>query len=417
MVETMFSVSTFYFSRIYGSKVYTESGKNIGRIKDIFVDLSFVNPKVVAARLSNNMILDTTFIDLVKEKGQYAIYCKKIKEIELKSQSILSLSKNMLDRQIVDINGKKVVRVNDIRLAIVSTGTYLIAVDVGFEGLLRRLSVAKPLKVIMNFLGLNIPSKLILWDDFETVEPDNSGMRLSTESEKLATLHPSDLADIIEDFDKNTQAAVFASLDGERAADVLEEMETDTQIKILDSLTVERAADVLELMPSDEVADILDELEDERAEKILQEMNKETSDEVRELMEYDDNTVGSLMSTDYITFNKELTVNEALLDLRKQKPELDTIFYLYVVNSEEKLIATVSLRDLVVSEPEVKLKDIMNTNLLFVYDYNKIDLLTEIVTKYNLLAVPVVDKHETMLGIVVINDVVYNLLKSRRIRI
>lgn len=413
----MFSVSTFYFSRIYSSKVYTESGKNIGRIKDLFIDLSFANPKVVAVKLYNNMIIDASYIDFVKENRQYAISCKKIKEIDLKSDGILSLSKNMLDRQIVDINGRKVVRVNDIRLATISTGTYLIAVDVGFEGLLRRLSVAKPIKLVLNIFGLNIPSRMILWDDFETVEPGNSGIRLSKESKKLATLHPSDLADIIEDFDKNTQDLVFASLDEERAADVLEEMETDTQIKILDALSVERAADVLELMPSDEVADILDELEDERAEQILQEMDRETSDEVRELMEYDDNTVGSIMSTDYITFNKELTVNEALLELRKQKPELDTIFYLYVVNSEEKLIATVSLSELVVSEPETKLKDIMNTNLLFVYDHNKIDLLTEIVSKYNLLAVPVVDEHEVMLGIVVINDVVYNLLKSRRKRI
>ncbi|MDR3644402.1 MAG: CBS domain-containing protein, partial [Clostridia bacterium] len=251
----------------------------------------------------------------------------------------------------------------------------------------------------------------------ETVGTGNTGIRLSTESAKLATLHPSDLADIIEDFDKYTQAAVFATLDEERAADVLEELEPDAQMRIIHGLSVSRAADVLERMPSDEVADILDVLTDDKAEEILAEMESETSDEVRELMEYDDNTVGSIMSTDYVTFNKDLEISEVLRELRSQKPELDTIFYLYIVNNDQKLIATVSLRDLVVSEPETKLSQIMNANLLFVYDHDTIDALTEIVSKYSLFAVPVVDDRGIMLGIVVINDVVYNLLRSRRKRL
>lgn len=413
----MYLVSTFYFSRIYRCKVYSQKKEKIGRIRDLIVDLGFVKPKIIAVMLNNGKTLDMSSIDIVKDGRQYAFFCKEIKEIEVKSGNTLYLAKNLLDRQIVDINGRKVVRVNDLRLAKISTGLYLIAVDVGLEGLLRRLSIAKPLKEILKPFGKSIPSRLILWDDVETIDQGHFSIKLSKESGKLATLHPSDLADIIEDVDKYTQAAMFASLDKERAADVLEEMEPDTQMSILDGLSVSKAADVLGLMPSDEVADILDELKGEKAEQILRVLDRETSDEVRELMEYDDDTVGSIMSTDYVTFNKDLSIDEVLLELRKQKPELDTIFYLYVVNDDQKLIATVSLRDLVVSDPHVKISEIMNENYIFVYDSDSIDALTEIVSKYDLLAVPVVDVHGVMLGIVVINDVVYNLLRSRRKRV
>lgn len=413
----MYLVSTFYFSRICKCKVYSQKKEKIGRIRDLIVDLGFVKPKVTAVLLNNGKTLDMSGIDIVKDGRQYAFYCKEIKEIKIQGSNTLYLAKNMLDRQIVDINGRKVVRVNDMRLAKISTGIYLIAADVGLEGLLRRLSIAKPLKEILKPFHISIPSRLILWDDVETINEGRFAIKLSKESGKLATLHPSDLADIIEDVDKYTQAAMFASLDKERAADVLEEMEPETQMNILDGLSVSNAADVLALMPSDEVADILDELKDDKAEQILREMDRETSDEVRELMEYDDDTVGSIMSTDYVSFNKDLSIDEVLLELRRQKPELDTIFYLYVVNNDEKLIATVTLRDLVVSDPHIKISEIMNENFIFVNDSDSIDTLTEIVSKYNLLAVPVVDVHGIMLGIVVVNDVVYNLLRSRRKRV
>lgn len=414
----MSSVSTFYFSRVLNRNVYSGEGRKVGRLRDLIVDLSFPKPRVVAVRLNNGQALDATFLSVVKGHGQYELRLRQQKPIEItNSENILSIAKSVLDRQLVDIDGRKVVRVNDLRLAKVSTGIYLIAVDVGLEGLLRRLAMAKPLGRFLKLFHKTLPSRLILWDDVEAVGTGKQGIRLSTESKKLATLHPSDLADIIEDFDKYTQAAVFATLDRERAADVLEELEPEAQISIIDSLSVEKAADVLERMPSDEVADILDVIEDDKAEEILQKLNAETSEEVRGLMEYDDDAVGSIMSTDYVTFNKDMAVSEVLEELRRLKPELDTIFYLYIVNDEQKLVATVSLRDLVVSQPDTRLRDIMNQSLIFVYDHDSIDALTEIVSKYNLLAVPVVDDREIILGIVVINDVVYNLLRSRRKRL
>jgi magnesium transporter len=414
----MYFVSNFYLSRIIGTRIYSSNdNRSIGRIADLAVELGFSHPKVIALKLRDGRTLDFSHIDIVKVGKQYSFFCSEIKEIEINSEDIVYLAKNIQDKQIVDMDGRKVVRVNDIRLAVVKDGTYLIAVDVGLEGLLRRLSIAKPFNLLLKIFNTSLPGRLILWDDVQAVDVGHSGIKLSKKYSRISALHPSDIADIIEDLDTNSRSAVFATLDEEQAADVLEEMEPEAQQHIIDSLSIERAADVLEKMPSDEVADILDELEDDIAEEILKEMNKEASQEVRDLMEYPDGTVGSVMSNDFVTFNSFMKVGEVLEILRDTKPEMDTIFYLYVVNSHDRLIATVSLRDLVVSPFDAKLSAIMNSNFIFVHDNDKIDELVGIVSKYSLLAVPVVDEDNAMQGIVVINDVVYSLLRNRRKRL
>lgn len=413
----MNSVSTFYLSRIIGNTVFSTTGKSMGKILDLVVDVNYTRPKVVAVKVKYGKsikVINFSKFDILKEKGQYRLKCTDAEELEVAGENSLYLCKHVLDRQLVDMDGRKLVRVNDIRLAILSSGTFVVAVDVGIEGLLRRLGIAKPIKSIVKPFGLSVPSKLILWDEVETIDYGHVGIKLSKEHSKLSTLHPSDLADIIEDLDRKTQVALFSSLDNERAADVLEELETDAQINVLESLSVDKAADVLEKMPADEVADILDEMEEEKAEELLSEMENEASEEVRELMEYPDNTVGSLMTTEYISFREDMTVNETLYELRRLKPESESIYYLYVLDNNEKLVATVSLRDIVISEPEKRLNQIMKSKVIHVLDYDKIDSLADIISKYSLLAIPVVDEEMKMQGVVVIDDVVYELMKRRK---
>lgn len=413
-------VSTFYFSRIIGNKVYSQSGSPIGKLKDLIVDMDFVRPKVVGARLSTSkgvLIVDFSPFKIEKISGQYNIQCSELNEYKQDGKKIFYLAKNILDKQIIDMNGRKLVRVNDLRLAILADGTYLVAVDVGFEGLLRRLGIAKPLKKLLKPIGITLPSHLILWDEVETVDFGHAGIKLSKDYSNVEKLHPSDLADIIEDMDRNTQIAVLSSLDEEKAADVLEELEPEIQKSVVENLPLDKAADLLEKMPADEAADILDKLREDKVEELLQEMEEEASDDIRELMEYPENSVGSIMTTDYISFNENETVDQTIKELRRLKPEPDTIYYLYIVNSSGKLVATVSLRDLIVAEPETKLKQIMNPNVLYVLDEDKIESLNEIIAKYSLLAVPVVNSEKEMLGVVIINDVVHNLLKTRRRRI
>lgn len=416
----MNTVSTFYLSRVLGSRVICAGQGNIGRIRDFIVDMNSVRPRVAAAIVKGSQgirTLDFTRLQIDKTESQYVVTCSETVEFDGLSDNMQQLAKNVLDKQLVDIDGRKVVRVNDIRLAVLSTGIYVVAVDVGMEGFLRRLGVAKPLKSLLKPFGWSIPGNLILWDEVAAVEFSHAGIKLAKEHSKLLTMHPSDLADIIEDLDHNAQLAIFSSLNEEQAADVLEELETDAQISIIGSIPTERAANVLELMPADEAADLLDEMQEEKAEELLNEMESVTSDEIRELMEYPDNEVGSIMTTEFISFNENLTVGQTLEELRTLKPESETIYYLYVLDDEERLVATVSLRDIVISGPSVMLKEIMNTKVIFAYDHDKINTLAEIITKYSLLAIPVVDEHSVMQGMVIIDDVVDTLLKSRRRRL
>jgi magnesium transporter len=416
----MISVSTFFFSRIAGNKVYSPQGDMIGRLKDLVADPSFKRPRIVAAEVAMRggmKTLDFSNFDITKEKGQYRLTCADPKELSLEGIDAVYIAKHVQDRQIVDMNGRKLVRVNDVKIAMLATGAYLVAADVGLEGLMRRLGFAKPLQRLFRLFGAALPTHLILWDDVETISFGHAGIRLSKETSQLDRLHPSDLADIIEDMDHNTQLEVFSALDMERAADVMEELESDTRESLLQSMPTDKAADMLEIMPADEVADILDEVGEERAEELLQEMESGASDDVRELMEYEDNEVGSIMTTDYICFRDFNTVGETLEILRREKPESDMVYYLYIVSEKGELEATVSLRDIVVSGLDTKLSDIMNEDVVYVQDTDRLESLNEIIAKYSLLAVPVVGADKLLLGMVIINDVMFHLLRSKRKRL
>ena len=420
----MTSQITFYLSRLVGAKCYGPDGTIIGVIKDLIIEnhvaslseLGPVRPRVIALQVKNKSkitYLNAQGLEIQKNNGTYKIVFQKIEQTphEVIHHSLF-LVDNVLDKQIVDINGRKLVRVNDIRLVSIAAGIFAVAVDVGIEGLLRRIGIAKQIKTILKLFKATIPSKFFLWDDIATVDFGHSGIKLSKTFSKLETLHPSDVADIIEEFGKQTASNIFAALDEEKAADVLEELEIHAQIHIIESLSVEKAADVLEKMPADEVADLLEELGEEKAEQLLMEMDRESSEEVRELLEYPGHSVGSIMSTDCLTFQENSKVTEVLSFLRDKQPEANTIYALFIIDNFEKFVSTVTLRDIVVAHPDSTMGDIMKRNPVTVYDDDDIDMLGDIVSRYNLLAVPVINKQKQLEGMVVIDDIVEDLLNK-----
>jgi len=412
----MTSQTTFYFSRTLNRKFYSSEGKPLGKVKDLLIELSGSRPRVIAIKTRikrKERILDFSQFELVKAITNYVIKCNNIVDFQIpESSHSIFLAESVLDRQIVDINGRKLVRVNDFRLVIISTGVYLIAVDVGLEGLLRRIGISHQIKTFLSWFNLTLPGRYILWDDVETIDSMRAGIRLSTTYSKLHTLHPSDLADIIEDMDHKSRINVFSALDEEKAADVLEELEDKAQVHVIETLSKEKAADVLEKMPAHEAADIIDQLETEKAEELLNEMTLETSGDVRELLQYEEDTVGSVMSADYVSFNKNVTVAHVIDELRKTKPEADVLYSILVVDDRERLIGALSLRDLIVSEPSLLLHLIMEKQLVTVFDDDKIDSLVEIIDKYNLLAVPVIDSSSKIQGLVMIDKVLEELIEK-----
>jgi magnesium transporter len=402
--------TSIYLSRILNNKIYTEDKKIVGRLKDLGVSLESTNPKVMVAKIESKdgiRYLKWDHISVNKEKGQYNLVCSKIEDRPLDEHMLLK--KYVFDKQIIDVNGRKVVRVNDIRLVSLNSGFFVAAVDIGMDGLLRRIGLAKPLKK----LGFKLSSKLMLWNDVQTIS-NTTDLKLSKAYNKLTTLHASDLADIIEDFDTNAGMIIFSSLDTAKAADVLEELEESAQIKLLRKLSVGKAADILEEMPADEVADILDGLNSDAIEELLSNMEKEASDEVRELMEYDDKEIGSLMSTDYLFYTGEKTINYVIENIRELKPEHEQIHYIYVVNEENKLKGTVSLRDIIVTDPALKLDFVMNKDFIYMQDTDKISELIDVVSKYNLFAMPILDESMELVGNVMVNDIIYEFLKNRK---
>jgi magnesium transporter len=408
--------TTFYFSRTRNKKFYSPDGRPLGRIKDMLIELTGARPVVLAVKAKvqgKERILDFRTFELVKAVTKYVIKCNEISDYVITENShSIFLAESVLDKQLIDINGRKLVRVNDIRLVIIPSGVYVIAVDVGFEGLLRRLGISHQIKTFLSWFNISLSSNFILWDEVETIDAMRAGIRLSSTYAKLNTLHPSDLADIIEDMDRKSQVNIIAGLDEEKAADVMEELEEKAQVNVIETLSTAKAADVLEKMPAHEVADIIDQLEPLKAEELLKEMAAESSDDVRELLEYEENTVGSVMSTEYIAFNKNLTVGQTIDELRKIKPEADLLYSILIVDDRERLIATLSLRDLIVSEPSVMLHQIMDKQVITVFDDDKTDTLFEIFDKYNLLAVPVIDSASKIQGLVMVDQIVEELVEK-----
>lgn len=420
----MTSLTTFYLSGITGKEVFGTDGDVIGVIRDLMVNAvpsGQSNPNqqmITGIRLKigrDTKLYSFATFRVVKVRENINVTCYDL--IELSADEIaggLLLVENIQDKQIVDLNGRKLVRVNDVRLATLPTGTFAVAVDIGIAGLLRRIGILVPMQRVLSLFRMKIPSKYILWDDVQAIDFSNLNIKLSKSYAKLHTLHPSDIADILEDLGKKSSTSVFSALDEEKAADVLEEMETDTQVHIIESLPVTKAADVLEKMPADEAADILDEIEDEKAEQLLKEMDSEVSQEVRELLEYPDNLAGGLMTTDVLSFRSELTVEDVIRELRIRKPEPSELYSLFVTEEDDRLVGAFSLSDLIIADPDTVLNKIMKSEPIFLYDDQRIDDIAETISKYNLLAVPVVDRENLLQGMVVVDDVLEDLMSKRR---
>ncbi|MDP4282027.1 MAG: CBS domain-containing protein [Bacteroidota bacterium] len=412
----MTTQTTFYLSQILGKKIFSPDHELVGKIQDLLIDPETARPQVSLASVIVNghkTWLDFSSFEIRKENRKLIITAYDVSRIK-PPENYIYLGKNILDKQIVDLNGRKIVRVNDIRIVYLSSGCFVIAADIGIEGLLRRLGVDYPINLLLMTFRRHLSTKFIKWDDVGTINPGHASIQLSRTYSKLKTFHPSDLADIIEDLNKESRQALFSLLEEDRAADVLEEMEEHTQVEMIESLSTEKAADVLEKMPADEAADILDVLEEDKSEELLKEMEHNNSEEIRELLRYHEKSIGSIMSTDYLTFNQKHTVAEVFNELRWSKPSPDSIYTLLITDNTGRLKGTITLMEIVVADPGKKLSEIMNRNLIQVYDDDKIDILSETISKYNLLAVPVVDHEDNIRGIVVIDDIIEDLLKERK---
>jgi len=409
---------SFYLSYLLDTRVRLPDGRK-GRLLEV-VAAAGDNPRVrsVVVRTAQG-VREIPWTEIVLEKigsGKYSMRAGSAgTDPREPVEGDIRLRKHLLDRQIVDLDGAKVVRVNDVRLAQVRDGLFLVAVDVSFTALLRRLG--------LELLGRKLaPGKLlpsyIPWSEVQAFVPHGGAVKLASSADRLKTLHPSELADIIENLDAATQVAILDALGEDSVAEVIEEMETDTQVSVLSRMGTEKAADVLEQMDADEAADIIDELSDEQAADILSQMDGEAREEVQDLMEYPDHQVGSLMSTEYLTFPETATASEVLESLRRQDIDHEHMLAVFAVDGKMKLSAVVPLPELVLAAGHAPLSGLGMERLVSVHDDSPIRDVVQILSKYRSLSVPVLDADGNLVGAVTVDDILDDLLRAggRRLR-
>jgi flagellar motility protein MotE (MotC chaperone)/sporulation protein YlmC with PRC-barrel domain len=328
------------------------------------------------------------------------------------------LERDLLDQQIIDVHGRKVVRVNDVDLhpepANGGVSIKISEVDVGMRGAVRRLlKGVAPAAAIEALVG-KLKPRVIPWEFVDLIETDPARrVKLRIEHERLSQLHPADIADIVENLAPAEREAVFETLDEGVAAEALEEVDPDIQASIVESLDPERAADIVEEMDPDAAADLLDQLPDERSEEILEEMEPKERDEVVELLEHGDKTAAGRMTTEFLSAPEDATAGQAIDLLRSFEGGVESVATIYLVDAEGKLTGSVPLQRIVLNSPTTLLKTLTAKPLVFVHESDKQNKVAEIMDKYNLYTLAVVDDERHLRGIITADDVI-TLLREER---
>jgi CBS domain-containing protein/sporulation protein YlmC with PRC-barrel domain len=411
-----------YLSEIQHRRVIEPNGNEVGTLKDLAVVPQGQFPAVQWAILATGdgeQIVK--WADMAQEIGHLRLRGRRegMQTVTLPPEA-LRLSRDLLDKQIVDTHGAKVVRVNDLQLSEVDGQLRLVGADVGLRGLLRRVGAEGLAERVLGLAGRKLPRGIIPWHLVEPLDTPDAKVRVTVPRTKLALLHPADIADIVEEMAADERRQVFEQLDVETAAEALSEVEPEMQAAIVSDLDEERAADILDEMAPDEAADLLQDLPEDRREELVDLMEKEEKEDVEELLTHDEDTAGGIMTTQFFALPADLTAEQAIDRLRELKPDPELTYYLYVVDAEGRLDGVISLRDLVVASPQAKLSDVMDPHVLKVEASTPKEEVASLIAKYDLLALPVVDARRKLLGTVTVDDVVEIMLprgwKKRSLR-
>ncbi len=333
------------------------------------------------------------------------------------AEGFLMLERDLLDQQIIDVHGRKVVRVNDAML-VTENGedgfqVRMSEVEVGTRGAIRRLLKGVAPRQAVDGFAVKFAAKVIPWDFVNLIEVDPSRqVRLKIDQERLAKLHPADIADILEELSPAEREAVFGNLDEEVAAEALEELSPKLQASLLSSVSHDHAADIVEEMDPDAAADVLGELSREHSERILKEMEPEEREEVSELLSYEEHTAAGRMTTDFVWTYDNKTVAQAIKDLRHYDGSTESIHTVFLVDQDHRLTGAVPLNRLVIAEPITALAELKQEPLISCGPETSEADFAELFDKYNLLMLPVLDEENRIAGVITADDVI-NMLRKK----
>jgi CBS domain-containing protein/sporulation protein YlmC with PRC-barrel domain len=403
-----------YFTELVSLPVFDLKGRRIGRIKDAALVPLIHSSRIDRLLMGGGDSWLTIRYDQVRSiELDGGIYLNDEQLVPYHDDEyMLRIGRDLLDQQIIDVNGRKVVRVNDVTMEIRPDGTRdtlnVLDVDIGIRSIVRRVFQGVLPPRWIRGLQSRIPPSSIRWDFANVLEPDPyRRLRLNISYQKLEQMHPADLADIVEELSAAEREAIFETIDSEVAAEALSEVEDPKmQASILEALEPEKAADIVGEMSPDEAADILSELEEETSEEILDEMESAPKTEVRELLEFEEDTAGGMMNTEFVSLHENASVMDALAALRGNEDLLEALNTLFLVDADERLAAAIPLARLFVASGGAKLRELATETLIQVGVDEHQDRVTELFDKYNLLTLPVVDEEGRLAGVITADDII-----------
>jgi magnesium transporter len=416
-------MNTLPLSELLGATVYDPSGAETGRVREVTLapqeDRDRIASFIVKTK-SGNRILPFSAISTINA-GIHASTTASDWPAANGSEGLFLLERDLLDQQVIDVHGRKVVRVNDVELEIdskIEAGhphavVRVQSVDIGARGAVRRLLRGLAPRAALAVLLQRIPPRTIPWSFVDLIETDPARrVKLKISHDGLATLHPADIADIVEELAPDEREAVFRTLDEDVAAETLEEVDPKVQRSIVESLDSSRAAEIVEEMDPDAAADLLADLSQDHTEQILVQMEPEASQEVVELLEHREETAAGRMTTEFLALPVTATVENAIGVLREFEGGVESLSTIYLVDSHGTLAGAVPLAKLVIASPSTPLLTLLQEPLVFSKETANDNEVAELFDKYNLMTLPVINDHNKLVGVITSDDVI-TMLRSK----
>ena len=396
-------------TEIIKKDVLDRNENKIGVSKDFIISINEPYPLLKAMIMKTSKKEEKTVpwenIDYLKDKIKLKMNLNNIPDYQIKKTD-MKLT-NILDKQILDINNKKIGRVNDIELSPVDGNYKVIGLGIGLKGLTKRLGIEN----ILNDLKIKISGKFIAWKDIDILGSNEYNLKLKVTDLSLKRLHPADIASIIKELNDKDLNTILNSLDEDIAASILEEISSNRQVCLVDGMANKKTANILNKMSPDSATDLFGCLSEDRANELLDLMNPKEAADIRKLLNYPPDTAGGIMTTDFASITDESTVHEILEYLGNAIKDIDFIYYVYLVSAEGLLTGIISLKNIVFSKPDKKANEFMITNLITVHELENQNNVIKKIAKYNLLAIPVVNDKNNIKGIVTVDDAIALAIK------
>lgn len=399
-----------YFSEIKGKEVFTEDRVEIGKLEDL-IFVTSETPKItklIIRDLNNNkLIVPIEFLSKLNSE----VFIKKDFNVTELSENELFLVKNILDKQIIDLQGNKIVRVNDIVIQ-EKNGFYIAGVDVGFFGLLRWLKLEKLIAQVLNLFRVKLSSKFLSWADIQPLELARGQVKLKKVESKLEKLHPEDLADYLEKTNIINVRRILKMLEEKFAADVIGSLNINYQTALFKFFSPEKAAEVISLIDPDDAVDILLTVTSKKREQIISYLPETKKKEINHLLHLSSTAIGGLITTEYIAVLPDNTAREVINVIRNQSSDFFTLINIYVVNKNNQLMGVFNLHELLLQSLDTPVYKFMIQNVIVVHLTTPVEIALRKIFKYRLVHLPVIDDNKTMLGIIMVSDLTKYVLNK-----